>query len=77
MLGRQNLFVIVLGLCVINGIFSPYLKIAVPITTVLMPEMSPLLVQFTGPGTCGCVPVKSATTRSPSISTRTRIGNGP
>ena len=30
-----------------------------------------------GPGTCGWVPVKSATTRSPSISTRTRIGNGP
>ena len=42
-----------------------------------MPETRPLRVQFTGPGTCGWVPVKSATTRSPSISTRTRIGNGP
>ena len=49
----------------------------IALNTVRTPETSPLRVQFTGPGTCGWVPVKSATTRSPSISTRTRIGNGP
>ena len=47
------------------------------LNTVRIPETRPLRVQLTGPGTCGCVPVKSATTRSASISTRTRIGNGP
>lgn len=41
MISRQTLFVTVVGLCVLNGLFSPFLQIAVPITTVLMPELFP------------------------------------
>ena len=38
---RHMLFTLVIGVAVVNGIFSPYLNIAVPITAVLMPEMFP------------------------------------
>ncbi len=38
---RHMLFSLVIGLAVVNGIFSPYLNIAVPITAVLMPELFP------------------------------------
>jgi len=38
---RQTLFVIVVGLSVLNGIFSPFLKIALPISAVLLPELFP------------------------------------
>ena len=38
---RHMLFTLVIGIAVVNGIFSPYLNIAVPITAVLMPEMFP------------------------------------
>lgn len=41
MLSRQTLLAAVLGLCALNGIFSPYLPIAVPVTAVLMPELFP------------------------------------
>ena len=41
MLDRQTLFMLVLGLCVVNGIFSPYLNIAVPISAALLPELFP------------------------------------
>lgn len=34
-------FPLILGICVINGIFSPFLSIAVPIASVLMPEVFP------------------------------------
>lgn len=40
-LDRHMLFTLVIGVAVVNGIFSPYLNIAVPITAVLMPEMFP------------------------------------
>jgi len=39
--GRQTLLALILGLCALNGIFSPYLNIALPITTVLLPELFP------------------------------------
>lgn len=38
---RHMLFTLVVGVAVVNGIFSPYLNIAVPITAVLMPEIFP------------------------------------
>ena len=41
MLDRNTLFALVVGAAVVNGIFSPYLNIAVPIVAVLMPEIFP------------------------------------
>jgi len=35
-----------IGLCIINGIFSPYLNIAVPISAALMPELFPRTVEW-------------------------------
>ena len=43
---RQTLFPVVLGVCVANGIFSPYLNLAVAITAVLMPELFPRTVEW-------------------------------
>jgi hypothetical protein len=40
-LDRRNLLTIVVGVCVANGILSPYLVIALQIAPVLMPEMFP------------------------------------
>ncbi|HSE79961.1 MAG TPA: hypothetical protein VLG66_18340 [Alphaproteobacteria bacterium] len=38
---RQTLFLIVIGVCTLNGLFSPFLAIAIPIVAVLMPELFP------------------------------------
>lgn len=38
---RQFLFFTVVGISVVNGLFSPFLAIAIPIATVLMPEIFP------------------------------------
>ena len=46
MLDRQTLFLILLGLCIVNGIFSPYLRIAIPVTAALMPELFPRTVEW-------------------------------
>ena len=46
MLDRQALLLIVLCLCVVNGIFSPYLKVAIPVTAALMPELFPRTVEW-------------------------------
>src|SRR5512138_2240220 len=46
MLDRQTLFIIVIALSMVNGIFSPLLKIAVPISAVLLPELFPRTVQW-------------------------------
>ncbi|MGH7002699.1 MAG: hypothetical protein ACREIP_02005 [Alphaproteobacteria bacterium] len=45
-MNRQFLFVMIVGLSMINGIASPFLSIAVPIATVLMPEMFPRSVHW-------------------------------
>jgi hypothetical protein len=45
-LDRHTLFLLVLGLCIVNGIFSPYLSLAIPVTTVLLPEIFPRTVQW-------------------------------
>ena len=46
MLDRQTLISLILGLCAVNGIFSPYLKIAIPITAALMPELFPRTLEW-------------------------------
>lgn len=46
MLDRQTLLLLVLGLCLVNGIFSPYLNVAVPVTVALMPELFPRTVEW-------------------------------
>ena len=45
-LDRHSLFLLVLGLCIANGIFSPYLMLAIPVTAVLLPEIFPRTVQW-------------------------------
>jgi hypothetical protein len=46
MLDRQTLLFVLLGLCIVNGIFSPFLRIAIPITAALMPELFPRTVEW-------------------------------
>jgi len=43
---RQTLFPLILGVCVVNGIFSPYLNLAVAVTAVLLPELFPRTVEW-------------------------------
>lgn len=46
MVSRQFLFVLVVGLCVVNGLFSPFLPVAVPITAMLLPELFPKTIHW-------------------------------
>ena len=46
MLDRQTLVLLIFGLCIFNGIFSPYLNIAVPVSAALMPELFPRTVEW-------------------------------
>jgi hypothetical protein len=46
MLDRHTLLLIVLGLSIVNGIFSPYLNIAVPVSAALMPELFPRTLEW-------------------------------
>ena len=46
MLDRQTLLMLLIGLSIVNGIFSPYLKIAVPISAALMPELFPRTIEW-------------------------------
>jgi hypothetical protein len=43
---RHTVFLLVLGLCILNGIFSPYLNLAIPVTAVLLPELFPRTVPW-------------------------------
>lgn len=43
---RQTLFLLVLGISVANGIFSPFLNIAIPVAAVLLPELFPRTVEW-------------------------------
>jgi hypothetical protein len=45
-LDRQTLLLMVIGVCIVNGIFSPYLKIAVPVSVALMPELFPRTLEW-------------------------------
>jgi len=46
MLDRQTVFLMVVGLCVANGLFSPFLTFAIPVTAVLMPEIFPRTTEW-------------------------------
>jgi len=46
MLDRHTLLLLVLGVCIVNGIFSPYLNIAIPVSAALLPELFPRTVQW-------------------------------
>ena len=46
MLDRQTLLLLVLGISVANGIFSPFLNIAIPVAAVLLPELFPRTVEW-------------------------------
>ena len=43
---RHTLVLLVLGLCILNGIFSPYLNLAIPVTAALLPEIFPRTLQW-------------------------------
>jgi hypothetical protein len=45
-LDRQTLLLFVLGVCIVNGIFSPFLRIAIPVSAALMPELFPRTVEW-------------------------------
>lgn len=45
-MNREALLMMILGICMINGIFSPYLNVAIPITAVLLPELFPKTVEW-------------------------------
>ena len=46
MLDRQTLLLVVVGLSIVNGLFSPYLNIAIPVSAALMPELFPRTVEW-------------------------------
>ena len=43
---RQSPLLLILGMCTVNGIFSPYLNLAIPVTAVLMPEIFPRTIEW-------------------------------
>jgi hypothetical protein len=43
---RQTLLLAVIGVCIVNGIFSPYLKIALPVSAALLPELFPRTIEW-------------------------------
>ncbi len=43
---RQTLLLLIVGLCIVNGIFSPFLTFAIPVTAALMPEMFPRTIEW-------------------------------
>jgi hypothetical protein len=43
---RQTLLLLIFGVCIVNGIFSPYLNLAIPVTAVLMPELFPRTIEW-------------------------------
>ena len=46
MFDRQTLLFFVLGVCLVNGILSPYLNIAIPVTAALLPELFPRTLEW-------------------------------
>ena len=46
MLDRQGMVLLIVGVCIVNGIFSPYLMLAIPVTAVLMPELFPRTLEW-------------------------------
>ena len=46
MVDRKTLLLVILSLCAANGIFSPYLKVAIPVTAALLPELFPRTLEW-------------------------------
>ena len=46
MLDRQTLLLLIIGVCIVNGIFSPFLTLAIPVTAALMPEIFPRTIEW-------------------------------
>ena len=46
MLDRQTLLLMIVGLCIVNGVFSPYMNIAIPISAALLPELFPRTAEW-------------------------------
>ena len=46
MIDRNSLTAIIVGVCIVNWIFSPYLAIALQVVPILMPEMFPKTVEW-------------------------------
>ena len=42
----MNVLPVVISVCIFNGIFSPFLTLAIPVTAVLMPELFPREIQW-------------------------------
>jgi hypothetical protein len=45
-LERQTLVSFIVGLSIINGIFSPYLNVAIPVAAGLLPELFPRTIEW-------------------------------
>jgi len=43
---RQTVLLMVIGLCIANGVYSPFLTFAIPVTAVLMPELFPRTTEW-------------------------------
>jgi hypothetical protein len=43
---RQTLLMATVVVCMVNGIFSPYLKLALPVALALMPELFPRTIEW-------------------------------
>lgn len=46
MIDRNILFTVIIGVCIVNGIFSPYLAIALQVVPILMPEVFPKTIHW-------------------------------
>ena len=46
MLDRQTVLLMIIGVCSVNGIFSPYMNIAIPISAALLPELFPRTAEW-------------------------------
>ena len=46
MADRQRLMMVILVVCMVNGIFSPYLNLALPVAVALMPELFPRTIEW-------------------------------
>lgn len=43
---RQVMLMLIIGVCIVNGLYSPFLRVAIPIAAVLMPEVFPKTVEW-------------------------------
>jgi hypothetical protein len=46
MLDRQTLLLMIIGVCIVNGIFSPYMNIAIAVSAALLPELFPRAAEW-------------------------------